>query len=111
MRNQQIVFGFTLIEVLVVVAILTVILFPVFTKACEKARQATCINNERQIAIALTMYAQDNDETFMPKDPPVWSSRLASYNEQCSYDYPTAIGKGNSNTRVCHSSKFSRYIS
>jgi prepilin-type N-terminal cleavage/methylation domain-containing protein/prepilin-type processing-associated H-X9-DG protein len=59
--------GFTLIELLVVIAIIAIlaaILFPVFAKAREKARQTTCLNNQRQIAAAILMWVQDHDETF-----------------------------------------------
>ncbi|MHB9022949.1 MAG: prepilin-type N-terminal cleavage/methylation domain-containing protein, partial [Armatimonadota bacterium] len=48
--------GFTLIELLVVIAIIAIlaaILFPVFAKAREKARQTTCLNNQKQIATAI----------------------------------------------------------
>ncbi|HQK95552.1 MAG TPA: prepilin-type N-terminal cleavage/methylation domain-containing protein [Armatimonadota bacterium] len=58
--------GFTLIELLVVIAIIAIlaaILFPVFAKAREKARQASCASNVRQLALAWQMYAQDYDET------------------------------------------------
>jgi prepilin-type N-terminal cleavage/methylation domain-containing protein/prepilin-type processing-associated H-X9-DG protein len=58
--------GFTLIELLVVVAIIAIlaaILFPVFAQAREKARQATCASNLKQIGLAFTAYAQDYDET------------------------------------------------
>jgi prepilin-type N-terminal cleavage/methylation domain-containing protein/prepilin-type processing-associated H-X9-DG protein len=61
--------GFTLIELLVVVAIIAIlasILFPVFAQAREKARQASCASNLRQIALAGLMYAQDYDETLPP---------------------------------------------
>ncbi len=60
--------GFTLIELLVVIAIIAIlaaILFPVFARAREKARQASCQSNEKQIALSLLMYVQDYDETFM----------------------------------------------
>jgi prepilin-type N-terminal cleavage/methylation domain-containing protein/prepilin-type processing-associated H-X9-DG protein len=66
--------GFTLIELLVViaiVAILAAILFPVFAKAREKARQTTCQNNQRQIATAILMYAQDHEEVLPTLDT-VW---------------------------------------
>ena len=59
--------GFTLIELLVVIAIIAIlaaILFPVFAQAREKARQASCLSNLKQIGIATQMYAQDYDETM-----------------------------------------------
>jgi len=60
--------AFTLIELLVVIiaiiAILASILFPVFAKAREKARQASCLSNMKQIGLAFMSYAQDYDETF-----------------------------------------------
>lgn len=59
--------GFTLIELLIVVAIIAIlaaILFPVFAQAREKARQASCVSNVRQVGMAALMYAQDYDETL-----------------------------------------------
>jgi prepilin-type N-terminal cleavage/methylation domain-containing protein/prepilin-type processing-associated H-X9-DG protein len=59
--------AFTLIELLVVIAIIAIlaaILFPVFAQAREKARQATCISNCKQIGVAMMMYVQDYDEQF-----------------------------------------------
>jgi len=57
--------GFTLIELLVVIAIIAIlaaILFPVFARAREKARTASCQSNEKQISLGIMMYAQDYDE-------------------------------------------------
>jgi prepilin-type N-terminal cleavage/methylation domain-containing protein/prepilin-type processing-associated H-X9-DG protein len=59
--------GFTLIELLVVIAIIAIlaaILFPVFARAREKARQTTCTSNQRQISASVAMYCQDHEETF-----------------------------------------------
>ncbi len=57
--------GFTLIELLVVIAIIAIlaaILFPVFAKAREKARQSSCLSNMKQIVLGTMQYAQDYDE-------------------------------------------------
>lgn len=59
--------GFTLIELLVVIAVVAIIaalLFPVFAKVREKARQTTCASNLRQIGLAIAQYAQDYDDTY-----------------------------------------------
>src|SRR5450755_4691782 len=60
--------GFTLIELLVVIAIIAIlaaILFPVFAKARENARRASCESNLKQISLGIMQYNQDNDETYM----------------------------------------------
>jgi prepilin-type N-terminal cleavage/methylation domain-containing protein/prepilin-type processing-associated H-X9-DG protein len=64
--------GFTLIELLVVIAIIAIlaaILFPVFAQAREKARQTSCLSNQKQLGTAMSMYAEDYDERY-----PNWRS-------------------------------------
>lgn len=57
-------YGFTLIELLVVIAVISIlaaILFPVFARARESARRASCMSNLKQIGLGMMMYVQDND--------------------------------------------------
>jgi len=107
--------GFTLIELLVVIAIIAIlaaILFPVFARAREKARQASCQSNLKQIALASKMYESDYDEKCLPMwafgvgapGEPVgriwWTALVQPYmkNEQAlvcpSYGGDTYFGKG-----------------
>jgi prepilin-type N-terminal cleavage/methylation domain-containing protein/prepilin-type processing-associated H-X9-DG protein len=85
--------GFTLIELLIVIAIialLAAILFPVFARARENARRASCMSNLKQIGLASAQYTQDYDGRIVPpridgKNPvnhtgePTWADRLFPY--------------------------------
>ena len=66
--------GFTLIELLVVIAIISIlaaILFPVFARARENARRASCSSNLKQIGLGAMMYMQDYDETMFLSSYPI----------------------------------------
>jgi len=85
-RKRTDISGFTLIELLVVIAIIAIlaaILFPVFAQAREKARQASCLSNEKQLGLALLQYVQDWDEQF----------------PFANYDTPPSLGAGTANAR------------
>ncbi|RYG71949.1 DUF1559 domain-containing protein [bacterium] len=77
--------AFTLIELLVVIAIIAIlaaILFPVFGRARENARKASCQSNLKQVGTSIQMYIQDYDEKVFPSGQTVTncpSIRLASY--------------------------------
>lgn len=61
--------GFTLIELLVVIAIIAIlsgIIFPVFSAAREKARTTVCLNNLKQLGLACILYADDNNKYYPP---------------------------------------------
>ena len=69
--------GFTLIELLVVVAIISLlaaILFPVFARARENARRASCMSNLKQLSLSVMQYTQDYDEHL----PPYWNGRAST---------------------------------
>ncbi len=114
--------GFTLIELLVVIAIiaiLTAILFPVFAKARDKARQASCTSNLKQLGLSYAMYTQDWDEKY----PPIyygtylpgtqWPLQLVSYIKndsvwKCPSDSRTPAA-WRPNAKIC-SYAFNQYL-
>jgi len=77
--------AFTLVELLVVIAIITILaalLMPVLSQAKEKAWRAQCVNNFKQLALGLQMYADDHADQL---PGPVW---LGSYEEYDNQDFP-----------------------
>jgi len=106
--------GFTLIELLVVIAIIAIlaaILFPVFARAREKARQASCSSNIKQLTLAMLMYLSDYDQRYvgvyewgLPGQRWWWMHHIQPYvkNHQLfecpSYD--NALNPGNCEGRI-----------
>jgi prepilin-type processing-associated H-X9-DG protein len=68
--------------VIAIIAILAAILFPVFARAREKARQTSCLSNLKQIGLAHNMYAQDYDEMFL----------AGRYNGVCMFGHNHTLG-------------------
>jgi prepilin-type N-terminal cleavage/methylation domain-containing protein/prepilin-type processing-associated H-X9-DG protein len=76
--------GFTLIELLVVIAIIAIlaaILFPVFARARENARRASCQSNLKQIGLGILQYTQDYDERYFFRESASvpWAGLLQPY--------------------------------
>lgn len=95
--------GFTLIELLVVIAIIALlvsILFPVFSRAREKARQTTCVSNLKQIGAAMLMYAQDWDE---------WVPSASELRRPLEIFFNTGYAGGNQSIFVCPSGEPSSF--
>lgn len=86
---------------IVMIPVLAAILFPVFAKSREKAYQTTCVSNQRQIAVAVQMYAQDHEET-LPSDKTMWTDIMLDQqmktcpkvkNGEPSYGYNRGLSK------------------
>jgi len=93
--------GFTLIELLVVIAIIAIlaaILFPVFAKVREKARQTSCASNEKQIGLGMMQYSQDYDEIMVA----AWRGTFAFSNKTNANKWMDAIMPYVKSTAVFH---------
>ena len=95
--------GFTLIELLVVMTIiglLAALLFPVFAKVRENGRRTACLSNEKQLGLAISQYAADNDAYFpntqSPDNADDWTLQVFPYIKSASVyrcpDDPTEDG-------------------
>ncbi len=103
-NNRETSQAFTLIELLVVIAIIAIlaaILFPVFARARENARRASCQSNQKQMALGIMQYTQDYDERmpyhWLPGSTRVedqWIMTLQPYMKSTQVFFcPSASGK------------------
>ena len=82
---------------LLMIPILAAILFPVFAQAREKARQTSCLSNERQMALGVLMYVQDYDETYPVA--PEWMTQIKPYIKNSAvYACPSAVNHAQAET-------------
>lgn len=96
--------GFTLIELLVVIAIIAIlaaILFPVFARAREKARQSSCTSNCKQISLGILMYVQDYDERFFQDPYKIWSDMQPYIKNTQVYLCPSGNYSGACSSATC----------
>jgi prepilin-type N-terminal cleavage/methylation domain-containing protein len=102
--------GFTLIELLVVIAIIAIlaaILFPVFARVREKARQSSCGSNLRQVQLAIAQYTQDYDE----RHPATWfGPQWDAYPGYYQWEEAVLPYVKNDQLFVCPSASAIRYV-
>src|SRR6266545_8346118 len=70
-----------LLVVVAIIAILAAMLLPALSNAKETARRITCVNHLKQLGLAFTMYADENEGQFPARQQPYWMTRLQPYSQ------------------------------
>jgi prepilin-type N-terminal cleavage/methylation domain-containing protein/prepilin-type processing-associated H-X9-DG protein len=105
--------GFTLIELLVVIAIIAIlaaVLLPVLSRAKLKAQGVYCVNNLKQLQMAILMYTNDNQEKF-PENPGAGTSLQSWVAGVMSWDSPIQPNLENTNIGLLTQGEIGPYIS
>jgi prepilin-type N-terminal cleavage/methylation domain-containing protein/prepilin-type processing-associated H-X9-DG protein len=105
--------GFTLIELLVVISVIAIIaavLLPVLAKAKMKAQGIYCLNNLKQLQLAIIMYTSDNQEKF-PENPGAGTSLHAWVAGVMSWDNPIQANPQNTNSFLLTAGEIGPYVS
>ncbi len=100
--------GFTLVEILVVIAIigiLAALLFPSVKKAISSGNCAKCIGQMRQIGSAMQAYCNDNQGQLPRRNSPIWDMQIMKYLDQSGYNFEGVPPSGLPTNVLCSAAK------